>query len=422
MIPNKRSEKGQALIMIVIGFVVILGFVGLGIDAGMVYSDRRNAQNAADASSLAGGAAGALDLENSYVFLATWDCNDIRILTAMADAQTAAINRATGNNFSIGTDTTTNNYVTTVCGSTTNAIGFTDRYFDVTVHISTTTRTNFVQIIIGNKGLESQVEAMTRVRPRQPYAFGNAVVALNPGDCSGNKDGSGFHGNPETQVFGGGVYSNGCLQTDGNASVFIEQPWTAYYGVECSKCINFSTGVTPTVSTSFRPSSSPLKVTPEEYAIDPPDCTDHWVNHLPNSPLAPGLYCINGDLNMGDTTGSDITIYVDGKLTINGNAELKIFARPSGEGSENGEIPGVLFYIPQDQAGPIKINGNSDSRFEGVIYAPGASVELTGTGDMESYKCQVIGWNVYAGGANGTGIHYDDLLNAQKPSSLDLQR
>jgi Flp pilus assembly protein TadG len=52
---NKKSEVGQAMIFIVIGFIVILGFVGLAIDGGMVFSDRRHAQNAADASSLAAG-------------------------------------------------------------------------------------------------------------------------------------------------------------------------------------------------------------------------------------------------------------------------------------------------------------------------------------------------------------------------------
>lgn len=49
-----NSEKGQAIVYLVIGLVVFLGFVALAIDGGMVLADRRDAQNATDASALAG--------------------------------------------------------------------------------------------------------------------------------------------------------------------------------------------------------------------------------------------------------------------------------------------------------------------------------------------------------------------------------
>ncbi len=53
-----NSEKGQAIVYLVIGLVVFLGFVALAIDGGMVLADRRDAQNATDASALAGASAG----------------------------------------------------------------------------------------------------------------------------------------------------------------------------------------------------------------------------------------------------------------------------------------------------------------------------------------------------------------------------
>ena len=43
-----KSENGQAIILIIIGIVALLGFAALAIDGGMVYADRRNAQNGAD--------------------------------------------------------------------------------------------------------------------------------------------------------------------------------------------------------------------------------------------------------------------------------------------------------------------------------------------------------------------------------------
>src|SRR5688572_25221602 len=52
---NKKSEKGQALILIVLAIVGLIGITGLTVDGGMAYSDRRNAQNAADTAALAAG-------------------------------------------------------------------------------------------------------------------------------------------------------------------------------------------------------------------------------------------------------------------------------------------------------------------------------------------------------------------------------
>jgi len=46
------SERGQVLVLLVLALVGLLGFTALAIDGGMVYSDRRTAQNAADASAL----------------------------------------------------------------------------------------------------------------------------------------------------------------------------------------------------------------------------------------------------------------------------------------------------------------------------------------------------------------------------------
>ncbi len=48
-----KSEKGQALILIVFGMVALIGFTALAVDGGRVFSDRRNAQNAADTAALA---------------------------------------------------------------------------------------------------------------------------------------------------------------------------------------------------------------------------------------------------------------------------------------------------------------------------------------------------------------------------------
>ena len=48
-----RNERGQALIVVVLAIVGLAGMVGLVVDGGNVFLDRRNAQNAADSAALA---------------------------------------------------------------------------------------------------------------------------------------------------------------------------------------------------------------------------------------------------------------------------------------------------------------------------------------------------------------------------------
>jgi hypothetical protein len=74
-------------------------------------------------------------------------------------------------------------------------------------------------------------------------------------------------------------------------------------------------------------------------------------------------------------------------LTINGGAKVNLSAPTSGT------YKGVLFY--QDRratnAGQTnKINGNSNSSYQGAIYFPGTTVEFTGTQGMTIDCIQLV--------------------------------
>ena len=49
-----RRECGQTLLLFVLALGVLIGFVALAIDVGLLYEDRRHLQNTADAAALAG--------------------------------------------------------------------------------------------------------------------------------------------------------------------------------------------------------------------------------------------------------------------------------------------------------------------------------------------------------------------------------
>src|SRR3990172_5154935 len=213
---NKQlsQEKGQALVLLVLGFVVLLGFPALAVDGGMVYSNRRHAQNASDASSLGGAATAALYLENHYVDYENWACTNsgdpiyTQIVNAGQAGLNAAISRAGSNDYAIDDDISDQNGATFRCGQQNTGLWI-DKYLDITTTITTDTNTTFAHFVY--KGpLRNTVTAVARVRPRSPLAFGNAVVALRTDCPNSNTGGVHIDGNSTIQVNGGGILSNAC--------------------------------------------------------------------------------------------------------------------------------------------------------------------------------------------------------------------
>ena len=62
MFAYRRSERGQIVVMVAIGLTAIVAMVGLVIDGGLAFTNRRQVQNAADAAALAGTRVLSLDI------------------------------------------------------------------------------------------------------------------------------------------------------------------------------------------------------------------------------------------------------------------------------------------------------------------------------------------------------------------------
>ncbi|MBN2147043.1 MAG: Tad domain-containing protein, partial [Anaerolineales bacterium] len=168
---NKQtSERGQAIIFLVLGIVVFMGFVGLAIDGGMAMADQRQAQNISDSSALAAAGLTALELENRHVYYSQWNCNSSNVQAAIQTGLTTAISRAAANGFEIDENIADFNGVVAECGQDTNN-GYVDRWIDFTVQVSDTTTTSFIQLFYPS-AVNVRTEAVTRIRPRMPLAFG----------------------------------------------------------------------------------------------------------------------------------------------------------------------------------------------------------------------------------------------------------
>ena len=416
-VKNIKSEKGQAIVYLVIGLVVFLGFVALAIDGGMVLADRRHEQNAADAASLAGGGQAARDLEDNHIIATNWSCGSL--MWAKDNAEVAAYKRADANGFTITYNLDSDlvgsnyNYAVATCNNT-------GKYMDVTVEISATTPSNFLQLIFPN-ALHNEVEAVTRVFPGGPLAYGEAIVALNPDVTPCNMEtGAGFSGNALVKVIGGGIFSNGCLVGKGGSDVEVISGTISYFEAD------YKPGV-------FDPepvkATDPIPLSAYDFPI--PDCSAADADHNVNASdlifpvdLEAGLWCISGNLTINANQvfhGTGVTILmVNGWFEARAGADVRLTAPTDPNPSPAKQ--GLLIYLPLSNHSPVILNGNADSFFTGTILAPGSDITVNGTSNSDAYHSQFIGFNVKVNGTSLFNITYDPGEQAGLPTSLELHR
>jgi Putative Flp pilus-assembly TadE/G-like len=440
----RQTEKGQASILLALALIALLGFTALAIDGGMVYANRRHAQNASDAASLAGGSAAAMWMENHYVDYSNFDCDEGRVQAAMNNdhgAKKAAIDRAGGNDFEIDRDVSDRNGVTTDCVDSYNNGSWVEKYLDVITYITTDTNTAFAHFVYGGP-LRNSVEAVARVRPRMPVAFGNAIVALAMNCDDGGID---FDGTNVVHVTGGGIFANSCIETNGTVGVSVD----GGYHVSCALTDCYTdNGGSGTVSPPPQEGTG-TQLPPSSFQVPTPDCSgipSHGVYNndgtvepgtytrirIQNGDHAfdPGLYCISEEftINGGNVTGIGVTFYLtSGNFATSGNATTRLDApgsRHCGSPCSNYHaLPGVLVYLAQGNTGEASLLGTGDSRFSGLVYVPDGTIEAGGTSsDLGEINAQLVGNDVNIHGNTSVNINFNDQTNYQLPAAIELNR
>lgn len=389
------SEHGQVLVIIVFAMFGLIGITGLAIDGSRAYSDRRQAQNAADTAALAAALA--------YVRTPDGPWMDV------------GYSRAASNGYD---NNGTTNVVEVVWPPDDRAqseyVGNT-HYIQVVItsHLDT-----LFGRVVGINQVTNTVQAVVKVDPPVPTQLyrGNAVVGLAPHDCKAIT----WQGSAAAEVTGGGLFVNSdCSDTaffnNSNAAKLKAPSLTVVGGADYNNnAIDIDT-ITENVQ------DQAMSYPPIEYQLPAPDCSEdatvdgetmtpgNWSGTFPPAHvkyLDSGFYCVNsGDfkLNAGDyLEGHNVLIYMaTGKVTWNGDATVKLYA------PETDPYKGLLLYLPVTNSSPVLINGNSGSEIEGTILAPASDITIKGTGDA-GMTGQVIGYRVDISGNSGVKIHYDD--------------
>lgn len=399
---HKKSEKGQAIILIVFALIGLIGITGLTVDGGLAYGDRRHAQNAADSAAFAAALANSKN----------------------ADVESAAQSIATANGYN--DDGIQNEVVITYV---TSPAGTCPYEFagnkDITVEITSHLNTYFAPIV-GIRTMTNKVFATTRACGTYiaPIFGGNAIVSLNPDPdtCAFTSD----TGSAEWAITGGGIFSNGCAVGKDNITLDEDHCVGAVEGVEGMDDIKCSTPAAPYDQTYIDDIMPPNPCGEDgeggdagEVGLLQPHPIDKTVL------LKNGVYCISDfdDYDSTDIILENATLYVtdeefnlkfsggggfSGTPTVTGDySSYYMVIAPLPKGDECDSFTSNTTQV-------VNYRGNGSGEPYGTILAPTACVDLRGNGTAD-INGQVIGYNVSANGDANTSIHYVDDQNRRDP-------
>jgi len=414
-----KYQHGQAIVLIVIGIVGLIGITALAIDGGNAYSDRRHAQNAADTAALSAGLA----------YVNKQNYTNSALYTASINGYN---NDGTNNTVIISIDQSGNS-----CTSQTGQ--FVGAHYDlqpaeITVTITSTNKTYFAPII-GIKTLTNKVTAASMTCGTFSGAMygGNTIVGLAPTGC----DAVNFCGSSQLQIWGGGVFSNSSsncgLRFNGNPQVTLyDGPFKMVapsYTVQGNPKINSNGGFqgnqpqypypptdlpNPTCTTNGTQSGSTLSPGNYGSASSPQTFPPSGVDTL-----NPGTYCVYGDFNVnGSNTlrGNGVTIVMEtGAIHWNGSSQIQL------SGPTSGAYQGLTLFAPISNTSVMVMNGSSNIDLTGTLLMPGASLSFNGASQIQKHPLQWIAKTVQLCGNNDTQLEYSTAGTAKQNSPAIIQ-
>ena len=465
-----RLENGQALVLIVLAIVGMMGFAALAVDFGKYYSERRRAQNAADAAALAAGFTSTRPIAGL-----TPPYTQAEIDQAVNQAATdSLIHNGFVNNpglvdIQINHPPLTGPYATDPHNMD---------YYQIVIHA--VVDKVFSQFVYTGP-FEFTVEAITHITQTTGIAGPNAIRVLSPDACQslmfdGDKEKLDANGN----VISGGIRVNGGnISSDSTAGNCPGRP-PETRGASCTSGVQNGggtitiTGGSLNLSGTWRAQSGSGTVNgpinecqPQEPAITmpKPDCSylpvvsqgsyngdysgengapvlnpGQYINGIKvtgngtNIHLTPGMYCLSGDMSMtnGDLSGDGVMFYMAGGSFNVGGGTIANLTYPTSLPDHS--LPGwnwagMLIYMPLENTGQVSIGGGSSSSYSGTIFAPGLppnngtyKCDVGGSGTSLNVDSSIICYTLKVHGSATFHVDYNESRNFKFPASLDLTR
>src|SRR6266508_4260292 len=316
---HMKNQRGQALVLIALAAIGLFAVTGLAIDGGAKFSDRRHAQNAADAAALAG----ALDWGNQSAD-PVYDADGN--LASPLNWKLKSLNIADQNGYHGSTDVEV--YLCSEhdasCGP-----GYAGSAQYVQVILTSYVKTYFARVI-GIYQTQNTVQAVALAKRGGPLYEGNSIVALNPhSSCPGSLlvggtgtitlDGGGILVNSSSSdcafeqqgcsmnlefVNGGGITSAGTDNVDFDACYSVDSSTTTYQSNPIQFPGDLEIPDEPAECDVSSPGwwSSDATTTylhPGRYNEFPPK-SGGGITVRDNVFMYPGIYCVNNVVKLND--------------------------------------------------------------------------------------------------------------------------
>lgn len=399
--------RGQALVIIALALAGLAGIAGLVIDGGNVFLDRRNAQNAADAASLAAA---------------------FHRIRGGQDIVSAAMESAAQNGYdSNGTTNVVEVYSPPKSGAHVGDVDYIQVI--ITSHVTT-----YFARVIGRTSITNVVTSTSRTKTAEDIQLmdGAALISLAPNsDCNSQKA-FWVHGSATLEITGGGIFVNSrnencAFSQSGNGSIRVSNGFSI--GVVGGASIQKPPLITPGVAVGVSavgyppPFFLPEIHCDEEAAINEDGTSmssGSWAEKFPPdgvTQLEPGVYCLENGLDIKtNLEGQDVVFMVNaGEVRFDGNAQIVLDAPNSGEQA------GLLIYMPVGNNSNAVLDGGPGSAIQGTILVPGAPVLLKGMNFQGGFQSQIIGYTIEVDGSNTIKIIYDDSQNLNALTMPEVQ-
>lgn len=461
------KERGQALILITIAAIGLFAIAGLAIDGSAHYSDRRHAQNAADAASLAAALAKTNALTNNVSddspTTGSWaTCpppTGVLPSPVCELTQDAGLDSALNNSYD---DNLVTNNVQVYSPPISGIYEGNSTY--VQVIITSTIKTYFARVI-GIWETTNAVQAVALAHKGGPLGDGAMIIAYDPDPhCSGGAGSGGgsvsVSGSGTINLSGGGIFVN----SDETCGFAI--PNCAELNISPPAGIN-SAGTTDNIDQNGCSTAAPENINQDPVIIPddvdipdmPAECSqlatsynlpvgsDTWhitPGYYADFPQAningnivgikkyiimdPGIYCVGKSIQWSGNTfyslngSSGVTIYLmpgfDFDLRI--NSPITLYAPHTGS-DYDGYI--IIQNGSRSDIGSCIINGGNYLDIEGTVYAPYCNITVNGGSDSEAtINAQLVGWDLKLNGNNTINFNYDPNKVAKVKRKVGLMK
>jgi Flp pilus assembly protein TadG len=399
---RRRDESGAIAVLVAFSAVALFVIAALVVDLGLARDTRRQAQNAADASSLA--AANALYPDAGTC--TTLNADGGVTPPCYADAIAAAKEYAAVNWGTVEADWSACADAQAYWRPTgsTACISFADVDLDA---VKPTTPTE-VRVIAPARIVHTGLGVAAGVSQVQVAAGARAGLAPNTTyDCALCFLGEVDAGNADVTVSGGGIQVNGSLSIGATAY------WTAETigasgtaaGGHFTPAVTASPGFTDPLASLVLPTPSGTKfpgVHSCTTSLDPGIYSSLTLGNKDTCTLNPGLYVITGQWLLGNKSllqGTGVTLYFTCGTPASVHTCTASDLLSGWLDGKNGDVAlgsGAAgfadFVIIYDRANPrdVKLQGNGGTSLNGALYAPNANLDFNGNSCFGFSKGPVV--------------------------------